>query len=274
MNISKCSFLSKETEQFIHYQEKQHKIKLLLNQLKMQKLFTISLLLVSVVLCNAQDTIYKKNKIKLSCKIQRQDSINIYFSILKNGVRVNTYIQKGAYDSILLVRPVVPKNTKNENDTLIHYDRLISGIGYGNEFGGLGGNLFYYPQKNIGIFLGFGDALAGIGVNSGIKLRYVSNKRKSLFIPFLIAMYGYNTSIYVTGTTQFNKLFYGTTVGAGFDFHLSRHSNHYWTISVLMPQRSSAVNNYINDLTINKCVTMSKSLSTITYAIGYRFILM
>ena len=213
----------------------------------MKKLLTIGFLLSVSAISFAQDTIYQKNKIKLNCKIQREDSTTVYFSINKNENRVNTFIRKTAIDSVSYGKRASTKPKKIENDSIFKYDRVALGIGVGQEFGGIGGNIFYYPQKNIGLFLGIGDALAGIGFNSGLKLRLVSSKHKTLFIPYIIGMYGYNTAIYITGTTQFNKLYYGTTVGLGFDFHAYPESKHYWTISFLVPQRSSAVNDYIND---------------------------
>jgi hypothetical protein len=214
----------------------------------MKKIFTIGILVLTVsAISFAQDTIYQKNKIKLNCKIQREDSTTIYFSINKNENRVNTFIRKSAIDSVRYGKRVSSKIKKIENDSIFNYDRVTLGIGIGQEFGGIGGNIFYYPQKNIGLFLGIGDALADIGFNSGLKLRLVSSKHKSIFIPFIIGMYGYNTAVFITGTTQFNKLYYGTTVGLGFDFHAYQESKHYWTVSFLVPQRSSAVNDYIND---------------------------
>ena len=42
-------------------------------------------------------------------------------------------------------------------------DATSFGIGTGLDYGGFGGNVMIYPQRNIGIFGGFGYALAGFG---------------------------------------------------------------------------------------------------------------
>jgi len=238
----------------------------------MKKLCTIILLVVSVsAMSLAQDTIFQKNKIKLNCKIQREDSTAVYISIYKNDNRVNTFINKNAIDSIKYGKRTVSVSKQIENDTNFQYDRITVGIGLGTEFGGLGGNIYFFPQKNIGLFLGLGTAIAGMGVNSGIKMRLVAEKHKSRFIPFIIGMYGYNAAIYISGTHQFNKLFYGTSLGIGFDYESKPHSKHYWTFSLLVPQRSSAVDDYINDLTTNHNVIMKNELWPITFTIGDRF---
>jgi hypothetical protein len=41
-------------------------------------------------------------------------------------------------------------------------DVFTLGLGFGQDYGGFGGNITVYPQKNIGLFVGFGDALAAL----------------------------------------------------------------------------------------------------------------
>ncbi|HEX4851031.1 MAG TPA: hypothetical protein VFV08_09505, partial [Puia sp.] len=50
-------------------------------------------------------------------------------------------------------------------------DQFSMGVGFGQDFGGLGANMIVYPQKNIGLFVGGGYAIAGFGYNVGLKLR-------------------------------------------------------------------------------------------------------
>jgi len=61
-------------------------------------------------------------------------------------------LQGNAQDVILLPRTI---------------DATSFGIGAGFDYGGFGGNLLIYPHRNIGIFGGFGYALAGFGYNEG-----------------------------------------------------------------------------------------------------------
>ncbi len=88
-------------------------------------------------------------------------------------------------------------------------DKFTFGIGGGLDYGGFGGNLLLYPQKNFGLFVGGGYALAGFGFNAGAKIRYIKDEQASKFTPYFMGMYGYNAAIAVTDATEFNKLFYG-----------------------------------------------------------------
>ncbi len=51
-------------------------------------------------------------------------------------------------------------------------DMVSIGLGIGLDHGGFGGNVTYYPVKNIGLFGGVGYAIAGVGFNVGAKFRF------------------------------------------------------------------------------------------------------
>lgn len=147
-------------------------------------------------------------------------------------------------------------------------DATSFGMGVGLDYGGIGGNVMIYPQRNIGIFGGFGYALAGFGYNVGTKLRIIS--KKSTIDPFAMAMYGYNAAIYVKDASTYDKLFYGPTLGVGLDFH-SRRKSSYWSLALIVPIRSSSVNTYIDDLKDHHGVTFKNELPPIGISVGYRF---
>src|SRR6185503_19117939 len=83
-------------------------------------------------------------------------------------------------------------HAQSHNTISDDYDKLNLGLGFGFDYGGIGGNLTVYPQKNVGLFFGGGYAFAGFGYNAGIKLRLLPGKPSSQFTPFFMAMYGYN----------------------------------------------------------------------------------
>lgn len=141
-------------------------------------------------------------------------------------------------------------------------------IGAGLDYGGFGGNVLVYPQRNIGIFGGFGYALAGFGYNVGTKLRIISTK--STIDPFALVMYGYNAAIYMKNTSTYDKLFYGPTLGIGLDFHSKKRSS-YWSLALLVPIRSSSVSTYIDDLKDHHSITFKNELPPIGISVGYRF---
>jgi hypothetical protein len=151
------------------------------------------------------------------------------------------------------------------------YDKFSIGIGIGMDYGGIGGNLLFYPQRNVGIFGGVGYAIAGVGYNVGGKFRLVSEKGKGRVVPYFMAMYGYNTAIAVTNQTDLNKLFYGPTFGLGIDLRGKRKS--YWSIALVVPVRSDEVDKYIEDLKNNYGAEFKNDLLPVGFSFGYRFVI-
>jgi hypothetical protein len=150
-------------------------------------------------------------------------------------------------------------------------DIFSAGFGLGLDYGGLGLNLTVYPQENIGLFGGFGYALAGVGYNAGVKLRLLPGH--SQVRPFLTGMYGYNAAVYVANSMQYDKLFYGPSFGAGVDIGAMREGRGYLSLAILIPIRSPDVDNYINSLKTNYGVTFNNTLLPIAFSIGYKIII-
>lgn len=139
-------------------------------------------------------------------------------------------------------------------------------LGGGLDYGGFGANLLAYPHDNVGAFVGVGYALAGLGTNAGIKIRFNSptNRRG-----YLLAMYGYNAAIVVSNVQDYKKLFYGPSFGAGMDFKpgLGGH----WSLGVMIPIRSADVDSYINTLR-GQGASFKNTLLPFTISVGFRFI--
>jgi hypothetical protein len=154
----------------------------------------------------------------------------------------------------------------------IETDKCTIGLGFGQVYGGLGGNFLFYPQRNLGIFGGFGYAFAGAGYNVGTKFRFIKENSGSKIIPSIDIMYGYNASIVVANATQYNKLFYGPTIGFGLDIK-STSNRGYLSVDLLIPIRSSEVQSYIDELKNNHGVEFKNSLLPISISVGYRFVL-
>jgi hypothetical protein len=152
-------------------------------------------------------------------------------------------------------------------------DKVSIGIGAGLDFGGFGGNIIYYPIQNVGLFGGVGYALAGAGYNVGLKFRYIPDKPTSKIDPYGMIMYGYNAAIAVLNAKQYNKLFYGPTLGIGIDFHRKPMNKGYWSFALLIPIRSSAVNEYMDDLENNHGAEFQNRLFPVGISVGYKFII-
>ena len=63
------------------------------------------------------------------------------------------------------------------------------GLGFGIDYGGIGGRVEFQPVNAIGIFVGFGYNLATPAFQGGISIKTAPNKR---FCPVFTGMYGYN----------------------------------------------------------------------------------
>jgi len=152
-------------------------------------------------------------------------------------------------------------------------DQLSIGIGGGLDYGGFGGNLNYYPINSVGLFGGVGYALAGVGFNAGVKYRYIPKKPDARVRPFALAMYGYNAGIAVLNASQYNKLFYGPTLGAGIDFHRNPQKRGHWSFGLFVPIRSPEVDDYMDRLENDYGVDIQNPLFPIAISIGYKFII-
>ena len=146
------------------------------------------------------------------------------------------------------------------------------GFGLGQEYGGLGINATFYPQKNIGLFAGIGYAFAGTGYNAGFKLRLIPEERFMKVSPWLTGMYGYNAAVLVADKDEYNKLFYGPSAGGGIDLRFRRNRG-YLSIGIIIPFRDVEVQEYMDMLERDKNVDFGTGLTPFTIAIGYKLII-
>lgn len=163
-------------------------------------------------------------------------------------------------------------NAQTPTDTLVinkNAEKVSLGIGAGLDFGGFGGNLLVYPQKNIGFFGGFGYALAGAGYNVGTKVRFLSEKNPRTHF-YVMGMYGYNAAIKISGASEYNKIYYGPSFGIGIDTGKRSYKKGYWTMALLIPIRSSEVQDYMDELE-DDGVDFKNGLLPFTFSIAYRF---
>jgi hypothetical protein len=153
------------------------------------------------------------------------------------------------------------------------YDGTSIGIGIGQDFGGIGlGVLHYGRMKTVGIFGGIGYLPSGIGINAGLKARLISTKFNPSLNPFFLGMYGYTTSVSISNEEQYNKTFYGATLGIGADLKFKKTSRGFWTVAWLFPLDLSTSNEYIQYLVTCRNMTFPKP-SRFRISIGYRYLL-
>lgn len=146
------------------------------------------------------------------------------------------------------------------------FARSYFGPGMGLDYGGFGVNIMVMPAEHLGLFLGAGYNLVGVGFNGGARL--FLNRTTHTVRPYFTGMYGYNTVIRVSGAEQYNKVFYGGSIGFGLDIAASR-DNRFWTIALNVPLRGSEVDSYVDSLK-GKGITFTKNLLPVAITIGYR----
>jgi hypothetical protein len=234
------------------------------NQVMKKTFFLLAFVVMSMSTVFSQDTIFRSNGTKIICKITGQDNSFVNYKILNNG-RINTLSVSRSEIT------AVKYGSSNYLDISV-IDRTSIGIGYGQPFGFIGGNLLIYPQRNIGLFAGVGYDLIGMGYNLGAKIRFVKAESTSNLHFFLTGMYGYVAVIKVQNADLYNKTFNGPTFGFGLDVNSSSNRG-FWTMSLLIPVRGTAVQDYIDKLKNNYGVIFKTALPPVTISLGYMFIL-
>jgi hypothetical protein len=161
---------------------------------------------------------------------------------------------------------------KFSQDYKVKYDVVSLGLGIGIDHGGIGGSFTGYPIKQVGLFGGFGYALAGVGLVAGAKFRFISEQKFTKWAPFVEGMYGYNTAIAVTNAQEYNKLFYGPTFGAGVTFRFNPMKSGGLHLGLLIPLRGAEVDRYITELK-SKGVEFPTELVPFAISIAYMMVL-
>jgi hypothetical protein len=139
------------------------------------------------------------------------------------------------------------------------------GFGLGLDYGGIGAQLAFLPSKSISIFGSIGYNLTSAAGNGGIAFLLSPDKK---VCPKLAAMYGYNAVIVVQGTSQYNKTYYGPSVGGG--IHLNTRSNqNFINIELFVPFRSSDFSRDLKALKNNSSVSKIREPLPVTFSIGY-----
>ncbi len=163
-----------------------------------------------------------------------------------------------------------PTNNYTGNNETRTPTSVSAGIGLGQDYGGIGGRLTLIPEKHIGLFFGGGYALAGFGYNAGALLMANPDKRLS---PTLSFMYGYNAAVAIVGASQFNKIFYGPTLGFGLKIVPQANEKNYVHIELLVPFRPAEFDTYFDALKSNPAITGLTRPWPVTISFGYHFII-
>jgi hypothetical protein len=149
--------------------------------------------------------------------------------------------------------------TRNESTYL--------GVGFGFDYGGLGGKIEILPVKYLGLFAGVGYNLSSIGWNVGASAKLLPNSKVT---PTLCAFYGYNAVLVIKGAGGFSETSYGVTFGGGVDIKMGGNGNKL-SINLFIPIRSQKFMDKYDAALDNPNIEMESTLLPIGFSIGYNF---
>ena len=188
-------------------------------------------------------------------------------------------MKKGLLSTLLLIalNTLVNAQATQSNNAIFH-EKTTIGVGAGLDFGGLGVNWQYYPNRKLGVFVGVGYPLVPpIGLNIGMKYRFYRKETYPKVIPFATAMFGYNgaLNLSVTNVNSIYKaqgVFAGPTFGGGIDTRYTSKKIGYWSFELLVPIRNSKFYDQLNQFK-NLGGQLKFPVSPILFSVGYRFVI-
>jgi hypothetical protein len=141
------------------------------------------------------------------------------------------------------------------------------GLGIGLDYGGIGGRITFTPIKQLGIFAGVGYPLVDFGYNLGVQGRFIPDGR---VCPTFGVMYGYNGVIKVQGASQYDKIYYGTSISGGIELHFGGRAN-FMNIELVVPFRSKAFHDDWDSIKNNPGIDIQSEPLPVAISIGYHF---
>jgi hypothetical protein len=108
------------------------------------------------------------------------------------------------------------------------------GVGIGLSYGGIGGRVSIFPVSRAGVFGAVGYNFNKMGYNVGAILRIIPQKK---ICPVVMVMYGYNAVLLIDGMDEFQKTYYGPSLGPGMEIRFKNNQN-YLNVEILVPIRS------------------------------------
>lgn len=141
------------------------------------------------------------------------------------------------------------------------------GVGYGYDYGVLGVRLTITPVPKFGGFVAVGYNFVKAGINGGLTYKFLPDKK---VCPVAHVMYGNNAVIIVENMEEFNKSYYGVSLGGGIELNM-RKSNNYWSFELLYSFKSMQYERDWDIIRNNPGITIQNNPLPVTLSIGYHF---
>lgn len=146
-------------------------------------------------------------------------------------------------------------------------------LGFGIDFGGIGGKLELEPIKYLRVFFAGGYYFRSLGWNVGLMFKTLPNKR---ICPNILAMYGINGAFirnFGYNSNPHNLFSRSFTFGANIDFLIGKYKSYKITASLLVPIRSKELMAVYNSALVDPNVDMRQKLTPVLISIGFGFCL-
>jgi hypothetical protein len=141
------------------------------------------------------------------------------------------------------------------------------GAGVGLPYGGIIGlKLNHNLEDNFSAFGGIGYNFLGVGFNAGLNYTIPSFKSTELYFT---GMYGYNALIDIEGVPEYQKVYYGASVGTGLKINSLRYEGRYWDFGILVPLRNAAYRNDLEAIENDPFITIDSKPLPIQFYFGY-----
>lgn len=145
--------------------------------------------------------------------------------------------------------------------------KMNIGLGIGLDYGGLGGRITFLPVKKIGVFGAVGYAVVDFGYNVGASVRITPDNK---ICPTVSFMYGYNGVINVKNAAKFDKIYYGTSLAGGCEFHFRGKPN-FLNVELVVPFRSSNFHDDWDKLKQMSNIKIESAPLPVAISVGYHF---
>lgn len=147
--------------------------------------------------------------------------------------------------------------------------RVYAGVGFGFDYGGIGGKIEYLPIKYLGLFGGVGYNLKSVGWNAGATCKILPGRSVS---PNIMAFYGYNAAFKGKDSyaAQYDKVSYGFTFGFNVDIHAGSKGNKF-SVGLFFPIRSKEFMDTYDAAKADSNIEMDGELLPIGFSFGYNF---
>lgn len=178
-------------------------------------------------------------------------------------------MKKNSLFLLLIVLFIVPNLLTAQNMSSSE-GKTFLGVGVGLPFGGYGARLSINAEEHLTVFGGAGYNMLGLAANGGVQLSIPCQNQAEVYFT---GMFGYNSLIIMDRAPEYNKTYYGASVGIGAKIHSLRFEGSYWDVGVLAPFRPQSYKKDLQNIKKNPMMHIDSEPLPVLFYIGYNIML-